>query len=130
MTTPIDLEIPLEEIKYETDEEYQQLFCRIFRINSDIMSELTDVFDNDHVSKGMDYIFSQTQDDEWWKNLYTKTASIFMTEELNIGLCTLLTFSYLKEFYPLLKYYLSQSKDETELRILKESFMEFYDNNK
>lgn len=127
METPIDLQMRREDLEYETDEEYQQVFSRIFRMDKEAMSELIDVFDDERVAKGMNYIFSQTQQDEWWKALYIKSASVFMTEEPNIGLCTLLTFSYLKEFYLLFQYYLTHSKDDPELSLLKKSFMEFYE---
>ena len=127
MTTPIDLDVAFEDVKYETDEEYQRLFGRIFRINEETMNEISDIFDDERVTKGMDYIYSETQQDEWWKTLYIKAAAVFMTEEPNIGLCTLLTFSFFKEFYLLVRYYLTHPKDDPEIPLLQKSFMEFYD---
>lgn len=127
MTLPIDLDIPFEQIKYETDEEYQRLFGNIFKIDEQTMSEMSDVFDDERVAKGMDYILSQTQQDEWWNGLYKKSATVFMSEEPEIGLCTLLTFTYLKEFYLLLRYYISHPKDDPEIALLQKSFMEIYD---
>lgn len=125
--SPVDLDISWEELKYETDEEYQRLFGRIFYMDEKTMNETTDVFDNERVTQGMDYIFAQTQQDAWWNTLYKKAAAVFMTEEPNIGLCTLLTFSFLKEFYLLFRYYLTHPPDDPEIPVLQKSFMEFYD---
>ena len=127
MTSPIDLDIALGDLNFETDEEYQRLFGRIFRLDEQAMNDITDVFDDERVTKGMDYIYQQTQQDEWWKNLYIKAAAFFMTEEPNIGLCTLLSFSFLKEFYLMFRYYSTHPKDDPEIPVLQKSFMEFYD---
>lgn len=127
MSAPIDLNVEWEDLKYETDEEYQRLFGRIFHIDEKEMEEIPDIFDDERVVKGMDYIYSQTQQDEWWKNIYIKAASVFLTEEPNIGLCTLLTFTYLREFYLLFRYWMTQPKDDPEIPLLQKSFMEFYD---
>jgi hypothetical protein len=127
MAVPIDLDISPEYLKYETDEEYQRLFGRIFHIDETAMNEITDMFDDERVMKGMDYIFAQTQQDVWWNALYIKSAAVFMTEDPNIGLCTLLTFSFLKEFYLLFRYYMTHPKDDPEIPVLQKSFMEFFD---
>ena len=126
MTIPINLDISQEYLKYESDEEYQRVFGRIFCVDEQTISQITDVFDDERVAKGMDYIISQTRQDEWWNTLYLKAAGVFMTEEPNIGLCTLLTFSFLKEFYPLIRYYLTHPNDDPEIHLLQNKFMEFY----
>lgn len=127
---PIDLDISSENLKYETDEEYQNVFGRIFYVEPDRMKELTDVFDDERVTQGMDYMYSQTIDDEWWKKMYIKAASIFLSEEPEIGLCTLLSFTFLHKFYPLFQHYVKCPKDDPEIPLLQQVFMEFYDAEK
>lgn len=129
-TVPIDLEIPSEKLKYDTDEEYQTVFGRVFFVDPDVMKELTDVFDDERVTQGMDFIYSGTIQDEWWKKLYIKAASVFLSEEPEIGLCTLLSFTFLHKFYPLVQYYLTHPKDDHEISVLQKEFMEFYDAEK
>lgn len=99
MTDILNFSKTPEEFQYETDEAYQSLFQEFFQFQ-DSITDIGDIYDVEKVKKGMDYILSKTSDlDEWWKKLFLKAASMFLSEDLDLGLCVCLNFSYMDAFY-------------------------------
>jgi len=106
----LDLSIPPKEFVFETDESYQTLFQKFFQFQFNI-DELDDVYDVQQVREGMNIILSKTSDvDEWWKKLYLKAASIFLSEDPEMGLCVCLNYSYFQAFYKV--YYCLEREPE------------------
>jgi len=98
----LDLEIPEEDLEYETDEGYQQLFLRFFRIPSD------DEFNEERVCEGLAAILGKTQGNELLHNLYVKAAGQFLSEDPEIGLPVVLSYTYFSAFYKIFTYYLQE----------------------
>jgi len=104
----LDLSILPNDFHYETDESYQTLFQKFFQFQINI-DELEDVYDVQQVRDGMNIILSKTSEiDEWWKKLFLKAASMFLSEDPELGLCVCLNYSYFQTFY---KVYYCLEKD-------------------
>lgn len=129
LSVPLAIDLTLENINYETDEEYHALFRRVFRFtprDEEEEDEIADIFDEHNVKKGMDYIMEKTQVDPWWNALYVKAASNFLSEDPSIGLCVLLTFTYLKEFYKLFQYQQTHPNDDPYIAVLQQELEHLY----
>lgn len=95
----LNFDIAPEDFKYSTDETYQQLFQRFFQF-TDMGG---DIYDEAQVKKGMKYIMQKTLQEsneaEWWRKIFTKAAAMFLSEDLELGLCVCLNFSFFDAFY-------------------------------
>lgn len=107
-----------EEFTYQTDETYQALFQQFFKFKDD-MIDIGDVYDVEQVKMGMNYILTKTSDmDEWWKKLFLKAASMFLSEDIELGLCVCLNFSYMDLFYKVF-YCLENNPNHVNLKSWK-----------
>lgn len=59
------------------------------------------LYDDDAMKKGMDEILERTEGDQRFTALYKKAAGQFLSEDLDTGLCVLLTFDYFADFITL-----------------------------
>ena len=100
-----------EEFHYCLDEEYQSMFQEFFQFSNSI-DDMSDVYDVEQVKLGMNYIMSKTSSSEWWKKILLKAASIFLSEDCELGLCVLLNYSYLDAFYKV--FYCMEKNPEHE----------------
>jgi len=67
--------------------------------NSESYDEL--IYDEDAMKYGIKTIYDSTQNNIQFCELYKKAAGQFLTEDLEIGICVLLTYDYLSFFIPL-----------------------------
>lgn len=128
----MSIDLTLENTLYETDEEYHAFFRRVFRFtpkDEEEEDEIADIFDEHNVKKGMDYIMEKTHADPWWNALYVKAASNFLSEDPSIGLCVLLTFTYLKEFYRLFQYQQTHDADDPSITVLQQELEDLYNSS-
>lgn len=59
------------------------------------------LYDDTAMKRGMDAILEKTKDDQRFIALYKKAAGRFLTEDLETGLCVLLTFDFFTGFITL-----------------------------
>lgn len=122
MSCPLDLSKSPEEFHYETDETYQSLFQNLFHFHENL-EEIGDVYDAVQVKVGMNYILSKTSEvDEWWKQLFTKAAGMFLSEDAELGLCVCLNFSYLDIFYKVF-YCWEKDPQHEKFEVWKQDFI-------
>jgi len=103
----LNLEIAEECLQYETDEQYQDVFRRFFRIESE-----SDDYDEECVYEGMSCILGKTLESEAWRQLYVKAAGQFLSEDPELGLPVLLSFTYFAKFFQLFRHSLEKGEDE------------------
>jgi hypothetical protein len=56
------------------------------------------LYDEAAMKRGMNNILKRTEDDPRFTDLYIKAAGQFLSEEVETGLCVLLTFDYFADF--------------------------------
>lgn len=114
------IDISKESIEYESDAEYTDAFCRFFRIEKREgkeegegedkeeggHEEEIDEYDEETISHGLHYIFDKTKDDPLFQSLYLKAAGTFLSEDVELGLPVLLSYSHFPRFYLFLKRFL------------------------
>lgn len=59
------------------------------------------LYDDNAMKKGMDNILEKTRDNSQFTTLYKKAAGRFLTEDIETGLCVLLTFDFFADFIAL-----------------------------
>jgi len=96
----LDMDIEDEDLEYESDEEYQQVFLRFFRIQEE------EDFEDETIYEGLAAILGKSQENELLRNLYVKAAGQFLSEEPDVGLPVLLSYTYFAAFYQVFRYYL------------------------
>lgn len=96
-------------ISYSNDLEYQTILLCIFS-NTDLGSSTDEEFekglDNIDFDKGLEFILEKTNDNPIFKELYVLASSKMFLENPDIGLVILLSYDYLKLFYPILVEYI------------------------
>jgi len=107
-------------IKYNTDEEYQQLICSLFvfspdkfivtknkNINNDTNSVNSDnnsnnenliMYDDDQLQLCLDYLYDITKNNTYFLNLYIAAAKQFLSNDPSIGQITLCSFDYFFDY--------------------------------
>jgi hypothetical protein len=96
---------------YSNNSEYRRVLRKYFNMNVEALekensylkdqdSESYDelLYDDEAMSKGMDIIKSKTIDNPIFVELYKKAAGQFLSEDIDTGLCVLLTYSYFSQF--------------------------------
>jgi hypothetical protein len=96
-------------ISYSNDLEYQTILLCIFS-NTDLGSSTDEEFekglDNIDFDKGLEFILEKTNDNPIFKELYVLASSKMFSENPDIGLVILLSYDFLKLFYPILVEYI------------------------
>jgi hypothetical protein len=113
---------------YSNNQEYRQRMREYFKMDVSALArehaELKDtdpesydelLYDNDAVKNGMNLIYDNTKDNPMFRELYRLAAGRFLTEDLEVGLCVLLTYDYFHDF---IKVYESGDSEHYE-RLLK-----------
>ena len=96
---------------YSNNTEYRECLRKYFKMDisnkakeyayvddSESYDEL--LYDDDAMKCGMNTILDKTRENPLFINLYTLAASRFLTEDIEIGLCVLLSYDYFAEFIP------------------------------
>ena len=99
---------------YSTDLEYRQAIRDYFIMDVETLEkEYTDLKENDPISydellydeiamkHGMARIYDNTKDNDKFRELYKLAAGKFFSEDLEIGLCVLLSYDYFADFVKL-----------------------------
>jgi hypothetical protein len=99
---------------YSTNAEYRAVFRAYFKMdvrnleeeyaflkNDDPESFDEMLYDDEAVSVGMKQIFENTKDNPKFVELYRSAAAKFLTEDLETGLCVLLTFDFFADYITL-----------------------------
>jgi hypothetical protein len=116
-TQIINTNLNESDLLYETDEEYLHLIHKIFCITPVAKTQDVslqgkmdddDVNDDDDLSADiihqfLDHVIEFTISKEYWKKLYLQAAATFLSEDAEVGLPVLLSYSYLPKFYKLLQ---------------------------
>jgi len=103
---------------YTTNAEYRQCLRELFKMNPDIcksnISENWDeetndemLYDNNAVSKMMDYVYDNTKHNIIFQQLYDKAAARMLSQDREIGLCILFSYDFLLQFHPCLVDFLN-----------------------
>jgi len=99
---------------YSTNAEYRQALRSYFHMDTRTLeeeyAELKEsdpesydevLYDHDAMKKGMDDILEKTRVNPQFIALYKKAAGQFLSEDIDTGLCVLLTFDYFADFIKL-----------------------------
>jgi hypothetical protein len=99
---------------YSTNAEYRAVFRAYFKMDVKNLEEeyafLKDddpesfdemLYDETAVSVGMKQMFEKTKDNTKFIELYRSAAARFFTEDLETGVCVLLTFDYFADYIAL-----------------------------
>lgn len=93
---------------YDDDDGYHAFFQQLFRVDV-AKAEAVDEYDEEIVTEGMRVIYAvttlseSTGEEEKWRQLYVTAAGLFLSEDPEVGLPVLLSYSYLPLFYRLLQ---------------------------
>lgn len=102
-TTNISYTYPTQiEIKYDTDDEYRQSICQLFRQNTDSVSSSSGEYSDDDFYALIHYIETHTGTIPEFRTLYVAAAALLMSEEIQVGIVVLLNYDYLFDFHVLL----------------------------
>ena len=101
---------------YSNNKEYRQMFRSYFKMdiselekeyeylkNEDPESYDELLYDNKAVQKGMYFILEKTKDDSRFQELYILSAGQLLSDNIESGLCVLLTYEYFSDFCMLLE---------------------------
>jgi len=96
---------------YSNNEEYRSCLRNYFHMNIEELErehsyikecdrESYDelLYDDEAIKKGMDDILEKTRDNPVFTSLYTLAAGQFLSDDIGIGLCVLLSYDYFADF--------------------------------
>lgn len=99
---------------YSTNAEYRTTIRAYFHMDTRALEEEyaylkesdpdsydENLYDEEAMKRGMNEILEKTKDDQRFSDLYIKAAAQFLSEDLDTGLCVLLTFDYFADFIKL-----------------------------
>ena len=93
------------------------------KMDSDLDEETKDelLFDNEAISKTMDFIYEKTHNNILFKELYSIAASKMFSEDLQIGLAVLFSYDFFDKFHLCLIEFFNNdfSNENTQYLILK-----------
>jgi|TARA_Y100000816_G_C25740779_1_gene389813 hypothetical protein len=93
------------------------------KMDSDLDEETKDelLFDNEAISKTMDFIYEKTHNNILFKELYSIAASKMFSEDLQIGLAVLFSYDFFENFHLCLIDFFNNdfSNENTQYLILK-----------
>jgi hypothetical protein len=100
---------------YSTNAEYRALIREYFNMDiqtlekqnahlKELCPEYYDemLYDDEAMKRGIEDILNNTRDDQRFIELYTKAAGQFLSENIETGVCVLLTYDYFSDF---IKFY-------------------------
>ena len=108
--TDIKYDLSTPTLDYSDEFEYRAALRRIFKMK-EIVCEDPDLdeitrdemnFDNDAMKNGHAQLYAEMKDNLLFYDLFMKSASFMISDDPEVGFCVLLSYDYLKPFYPLL----------------------------
>lgn len=98
------------EVKYNNDHEFRMTLRNLFQMNLkkyddniDLVTNDENNYDDEAVTKVLDYIFLLTKNNNSFIELYTSAAALMLSTDPSIGLSILFSYDYLKDFHVCLK---------------------------
>lgn len=98
------------EVNYSDDHEFRMTVRNIFNMNLqkydndiDLITNDENNYDDEVVTKILDYIFLLTKKNTAFMKLYTSAAALMLSTDPSIGLSILFSYDYLKDFHLCLK---------------------------
>jgi hypothetical protein len=96
---------------YSTNQEFRALLRTYFKMNVSPLEQkyeyLKDedfesydelIYDEDAINKGMESILNNTKNNPLFQSLYSLAAQQFLSEDIEVGLCVLLSYDYFGDF--------------------------------
>jgi len=109
---------PDVQVVYHNDFEYRQCLRDIVNMdkeklesmrktldNVDEISKDELLFDEDAVTKYMDFLYEQTKDNIVFKTIYQLAAGFLFSTDESHGICVLFSYDYMETFYACLREY-------------------------
>ena len=97
-------------VNYTNNEEYRKCLRNMFQMKNQSLDETLDPetadeqdYDDDNASVMLDYVFSITQYDTLFKELYVYGAGTMLSLDQDIGLAVLFSYDYFILFHPCLQ---------------------------
>ena len=126
-----------EKIKYENDDEYRLIICKLFtkdgifsfyqnKPTEETLEEIEDdiYFDEMLILKNMEYLFSNTKENILFQNLYDLAAARVISTDRTIGQCVLFSYDYLSAFYDCLVLFMNFPEEFTENCLVYQTLVE------
>ena len=102
-------------VYFESNKQYRKCLRDVFYMNmnnidtslneiEDLDDETEDelLYDHTAITKGLDYVFNLTKNNEHFMDLYISAASCFFSEDPNIGISVLFSYDLLKDLFDFL----------------------------
>lgn len=94
------------DVKYDNDHEFRMTMRNLFNMNLkkydndiDLISNDENNYDDDTVTKVLNYIQLLTKDNIYFNELYLKAAALMLSTDPTIGISILFSYDYLKLFH-------------------------------
>ena len=125
-------------VYFESNKQYRKCLRDVFYMNmnnidtslneiEDLDDETEDelLYDHTAITKGLDYVFNLTKNNEHFMDLYISAASCFFSEDPNIGISVLFSYDYFQQFHLCLVDFFNNKFDINSLhfKIIKNKFL-------
>jgi hypothetical protein len=119
-------DISLSTIDYNDETEYRSTIRKIFKMK-DVKDENSDLdeitrdemnFDTESMKKGHSQMYALLKDNLLFYDLFMKAASFMISEDPEVGFCIMLSYDYLKPFYPVLIKYKTVTIEDADYKKL------------
>tara|TARA_Y100000590_G_scaffold460579_1_gene620208 strand:- start:458 stop:802 length:345 start_codon:yes stop_codon:yes gene_type:complete len=107
--TNLDLNLNIE-CDYTNNDEYRDTYLKIFKLDN---------FDEEVINSQLANIKNIIVKNDIFRELLTKSAGLYLTEDLDIGLMILFSYDYLKDFTQCLNDFIIYSKTEKINELIK-----------
>jgi hypothetical protein len=126
------------DINYETSNEYRQCIRKLFCMDTNTFSHITNdtnldnesrdelEYDEEMTTIALNYIFNKTKDYEIFRNIYTLASNRMFSNDLEIGLTVLLSYDYLIYFHKFLQSYFINNVDGNNYDTTNENYVHLY----
>jgi hypothetical protein len=103
-------------IQYNNDKEYRAVIRKLFKMTSNIVAlsqsdqdeDIDEItrdewdYDQESITHLFDFIYSATEKEPIFDEMYKKAAGFMLSEDPSIGLAVLFSYDYLMFFHPVL----------------------------
>jgi len=124
--TDINYDISSPTLYYEDEFEYRAAIRKLFMMK-DFVSEDPDLdeisrdemnFDTEAMNRGHPQLYALLKDNLLFYDLFIKAASFMISEDPEVGFCILLSYDYLKSFYPIMVKHSTVDIEDSDYNIL------------
>ena len=107
--TNLDLNLNIE-CDYTNNDEYRDTYLKIFKLDN---------FDEEVINNQLAIIKNIIVKEDIFRELLIKSAGLYLTEDLDIGLMILFSYDYLKDFTQCLNDFIIHSKTDKISELIK-----------